>query len=219
MAVSIEELIDIFSLPHEFRHVEFKEPGKPEGHFLIKIIKVVLGMANSRDGGKIIIGVREDSNGNLEKIGLDENQLLSWKYDDLAAQVFSFSDPSVDFQMESIEHEKKKYIVLSVDEFRDVPIICKKEFIHQDSMNRTNKIILRKGACYVRPGGKPETVEIPNQEEMRNLLDLATEKRLKYFLSMGKRAGLNFSELFLEKNHLNEARMYREQIRDLIDEQ
>ncbi len=217
MAISLGELIDIFSLPHEFRQVEFKEPGKFEGLFLIKIIKAILGMANSRDGGKIIIGVREDSNGNLERIGLDKDQLLSWKYDDLAAKVFSYSDPSVDFQMEQIEHKEKKYIVLSVHEFRDVPIICKKEYVHQDS--RPSKYILRKGACYVRPGGKPETVEIPNQEEMRNLLDLATEKRLKNFLSMGKRAGLELSGIFLEKNLHEEITKYDEQIGDLINEQ
>jgi hypothetical protein len=71
----------------------------------------------------------------------------------------------------------------------------------------------------VRPGGKPETVEIPNQEEMRNLLDLATEKRLKNFLSMGKRAGLELSGIFLEKNLHEEITKYDEQIGDLINEQ
>lgn len=49
--------------------------------------------------------------------------------------------------------------------------------------------MLRKGACYVRPRRKPETTEIPTQEDMRDLLDLAAEKRLRKNLERVSRAG------------------------------
>lgn len=42
--------------------------------------------------------------------------------------------------------------------------------------------ILRAGAIYVRTRRKPETSEPPGQTEMRELIELATEERLRSFL-------------------------------------
>ncbi len=70
-------------------------------------------------------------------------------------------------------------MVLYIAEFDDIPILCKKDYPD----------VLRKGACYVRPRRKPETTEIPTQEDMRDLLELAAEKRLRKHLEQTKRAG------------------------------
>ena len=77
-----------------------------------------------------------------------------------------------------VEYEDKKLIVIKVNEFADIPILCKKDFPN----------VLRKGACYVRPRRKPETTEIPSQVDMRDLLDLATEKKLRKFTYLSKLA-------------------------------
>jgi len=70
-----------------------------------------------------------------------------------------------------------------VEEFSDVPVLCKRDYDD----------LLRAGACYVRPRRKPETTEIPTQADMRDLLDLATEKGVTRFLERAKGVGLFIS--------------------------
>ena len=50
--------------------------------------------------------------------------------------------------------------------------------------------MLRKGALYVRAKRKPETSEIPTQEDMRALLELATRKSLAAFVALAHKSGL-----------------------------
>ena len=52
---------------------------------------------------------------------------------------------------------------------------------------------LRKGALYVRTRRIPETAEVPTQTEMRELLELATEKRLRAYVESAERAGIVLS--------------------------
>lgn len=72
-----------------------------------------------------------------------------------------------------------KIVALQIREFESIPILCRKNYDD----------ILRAGACYVRSRRKPETVEIPNQEDMRDLLDLATEKGLRKYFSQSALQG------------------------------
>ena len=65
-------------------------------------------------------------------------------------------------------------------EFDDIPVLCKRAYGN----------VLRDGACYVRPRRKPETSEIPTQADMRDLLDLATEKEVRKYLERAQRLGL-----------------------------
>ena len=64
--------------------------------------------------------------------------------------------------------------------FADIPVLCKRDY--QD--------VLRSGACYVRSRRKPETTEIPTQADMRDLLELATEKKLRERLAQMERVGM-----------------------------
>jgi hypothetical protein len=50
--------------------------------------------------------------------------------------------------------------------------------------------VLRRGACYVRASHKPETSEIPSEQEMRELLELAIDKGVVKFLARVQKAGL-----------------------------
>jgi len=59
-------------------------------------------------------------------------------------------------------------------------VICKK-----DGMEK-----LRRGAVYTRSRRMPETVEVPGQVEMREILDLALEKRSRAFARHAERMGL-----------------------------
>jgi predicted HTH transcriptional regulator len=174
-----EEFAALLALGHEVTGTEFKGSGPAsDRHLFAKVVKAVLGMANRRDGGRVIIGV-EDNGGTPNPVGLTKPDLDTWKYDDAAAKLAEYADPSVNLELKREQHNGKDYVILYVAEFDDIPILCKKDYPD----------ILRKGACYVRPRKKPETTEIPTQEDMRDLLDLAAEKRLRRYLEQAKRAG------------------------------
>lgn len=174
----IEELA---AIGHEMRGVECKPSGPRNDKLLqIKVIKAMLGMANRRDGGYIVIGI-QDTGTSLIPSGLSQQDLITWKYDDLANSAAEYADPSISFELVSHEIHGKNFVLVTVKEFDDIPIICKKDYQSD----------LRKGGCYVRSRRKPETTEIPTQEDMRDLLDLATEKRLRRFVAQAKSAGLD----------------------------
>ncbi len=176
-----EELKELISFGREQLGVEFKGPGsRDDRKFFALIAKAMIGMANRRDGGKIIIGVCEDTNKKLIPDGLSKKQLATWKYDDIANSIDEYADPSLHFELSQPTFMDNQFVVIEVNEFEDIPILCKKTY--DDT--------LRKGACYVRPRRKPETTEIPSQSDMRDLLSLAVEKGLRKFLAQASKAGL-----------------------------
>ena len=183
MSVIDEDFIKIMGLDHELNGVEFKSPGPMSNRRLVmQVIKAILGMSNRRDGGKIIIGVG-DNQGVLNPIGLTPLELSEWTPDAVADQVANYADPNATFALEKREYEGNSYVVLTVEEFSDVPVLCKRDYGD----------VLRAGACYVRPRRKPETTEIPTQADMRDLLDLAIEKGVTRFLERARRVGLFIS--------------------------
>ncbi len=50
--------------------------------------------------------------------------------------------------------------------------------------------MLRNGALYVRPRKVPETSEVASAVEMREVLDLATQKALRAYVETAQRAGV-----------------------------
>ncbi len=179
-----QEFADYLALDHELQGVEFKGPGqRSDKQLFAKVVRAVLGMTNRRDGGLVIIGV-DDNGGVLTQVGLNAADLSTWKYDDVADSFAAYADPSVSFELEIREHDGKNYVVLQVQEFEEIPVLCKKDYPQ----------VLRAGACYVSSRRKPETTEIPSQADMRDLLDLATEKRLRRFVAQIRAAGLDLSE-------------------------
>ena len=175
-----EEFAQVMILAHELGGVEFKGPGPlSNGRLTAQVVRAMLGMANRRDGGIVIVGVSEQED-SLDPVGLSGDDLGTWGYDDLADQVARYADPGIAFELEVKEYNHNQFVVVQVEEFGDIPVLCKKAYDN----------VLRDGACYVRTRRKPETSEIPTQADMRDLLDLAVEKRLRQELERARRVGL-----------------------------
>ena len=102
----------------------------------------------------------------LNRVGLSDADLATWNYDDVADRIAIYADPSVTFDLEIGEYDDNKFVVLRIEEFADVPVLCKRSYGD----------VLRDGACYVRPRRKPETSEVPTQADMRDLLDLPLKR-------------------------------------------
>lgn len=179
-----EILEEIVALGHETSGVECKPPGSASDKQLFpEVVRAVLGMSNRRDGGVVIIGVK-DTGSSLIPEGLDDSNLVTWNYNHVSDRLQNYADPSVNFELEEKHYQGNKYIVLNTREFTDIPVLCKKSY------TVGGNVVLKQGACYVRSRRKPETTEISTQEDMRDLLDLATEKRLRRYVAQAGRAGV-----------------------------
>ena len=114
-----EEFVQTLRLGHETSGFEFKGPGpRSNNQLFARVVRAILGMANRRDGGRVIIGA-EDSGGILNPVGLNEDDLATWRYDDVADGIATYADPSVSFDLEVKEYNDKKYVALEVGEFAD----------------------------------------------------------------------------------------------------
>jgi hypothetical protein len=179
-----DEFAPLIERGHELRGIEFKAPGaRTDPKLMAWVVKAVLGMANRRDGGYVIVGV-DESTGTPIPVGLDPESLATWTHDDVASSIAASSDPPLTVEQETCTYQGRSFIVLRVSEFADLPVLAKKDI----SVNHQQ--VVRRGACYVRSIGKPETSEIPTQTEMRELLGLAIEKGVRKFVAQSANSGL-----------------------------
>lgn len=181
-------------LPYERLDIECKGCGqRSHRQFFPDVVRAVLAMANRRDGGRVILGVPE-VDGNLEWRGLSIDELESWRrYDHLATLIAEYAEPSIRFDLDVFVRDGLSFVIIGVDEFELVPIICKRD--DPDAARKARlgeKPALRKGSLYIRGHGKPASREVASYEEMRALIDLATEKGVRRFVDQARAAGLGF---------------------------
>lgn len=178
------QLLEAFARGEQ-RHIEFKADGPlSDADYRARVIRAMLGMANRRDGGSVVLGV--DDKDPTSSSGMSGPNVVAWtKFDDVADQVARYADPSIEFTITTVVSGAGTYVVLDVEEFREVPVLCKKAY-HRPG----GDTILRHGALYVRSSaGRIETREVSNPTEMRALIELASEKRLRGHIEMTARAG------------------------------
>lgn len=165
----LEELVALIELGREDRSVEYKE-SLAWDDLKNKIAKTALGMANIRDGGTIAIGVSERSGSPVPE-GMPAEDVETYDEDDIRAYVNRFADPYVRLELHRVSRDEL--------EFDQVPVVCKRDGIG-----------LRNGAIYTRSYRMPETCEVPSQTEMREIIDMATDKGVRRFLERSRAVGL-----------------------------
>ena len=166
-----QELRQLLSLGHETPGVECKASGpRTNKEGFAKVVRAVLALSNRRNGGHVVIGV-EDDGGKLNLVGLNDKDLNTWSQEDVSGGVSRYADPFVTIHTSHMTVDGKSLVAIETEEFSEVPVLCKKDYPG----------VLRNGACYIRRRGRIESSEIPNSSEMRELLDLATEKALRRF--------------------------------------
>lgn len=177
-----EELAALIEVGVESRRIEFKGPGSTSStEFVAVVARACIALANQRDGGHLVIGVVDRAPGGGTG-GLTTNQVTGWMdYDTVVSKVNAYADPPLQLRLDQRRLPNgNPVVVVEVAEFAEIPILSAKEF--------SGKI--HRGQLYTRSMAKPESSAQNTQNEMREVLALATEKQLQIFLRTARHAGL-----------------------------
>lgn len=145
-----------------------------------RLIRSILAMSNTRNGGFIVIGIKEENNKSYSYEGLNNNHLLLFKskMEDLKSQIESFSSSSVNYEIGLGKYRNKDFILISVTEFFLNPVICNKNGKHKDKH-------LEEGAIYIRTlKDKPSSVKLVNPIDIQDFLERVVDKQI---LNLNKR--------------------------------
>ena len=196
-ALESKDLLELIQYGREGRSLEFKRSTPwTDKLFKERIVKSILAFANVRDGGRIIVGVKEES-GSYVAEGVDQDHLATWEYDHLSRLVAEFAAPYAEFALDKCVLGDKSYIVITVKEFAEMPVLCQRDGKSQGS-------VLRRGAIYTRTHSCPESSEVRSDSDLRDILELAVEKGLRRFLQTAQRIGLPSPEQQSDEDRFNE---------------
>lgn len=139
-----------------------------------RLIRSVLAMSNTKDGGYVIIGIAEKKDKNLDFTGVKDSHLAIFrlKVEDFKTKIESFSSSPVNYEIGVGSYREKNYIVISVSEFSLNPSICRRNGENKDK-------ILEEGAIYIRTlKDKPSSVKLSNPVDIQDFLDRITDKQI-----------------------------------------
>jgi len=206
-SLSTSLFIDLINYPNEERHLEFKKSASwGENRFKAKITKSILGMANIRDGGWILIGKEEQPDGTFIATGMNQSDFDSFNSDVVRDFVKDYADPYVNLSVHKIVHAQKKFVIIRIEEFDTIPVICKRDWGN----------ILHRGKIYTRSKGKPETIEVPGQTEMREIINMAVEKEIRHFYERISHAGLQVRARSFISSEPSDKELFDKQREDLL---
>lgn len=185
--VSASDIEQYINASGESSHIDAKGPIKWDGEAKsAALAKAIAAFANSRDGGVLVIGKSETAPGQFELTGLTDDQANSFDTTKVAKWINNKFAPPIEVICHQHCYKGNRFVVITVVEFKDVPILCTKSYQNPEN---TKKHIIRERTIYVR-NSNAESAPLGSVEELRELIGLATSKRgnemLKMFESMLK---------------------------------
>jgi len=156
------------NLDTETRNFEYKKGLPWDGEFRQCIVKGIIAMSNIRDGGSIIIGVEENEN-TFEPVGITKENADTYVSDDVMQFTNEkYADPYVQIRLQHFSNSDKRFINIHIEEFEDIPVICKNNY----------EDVLQKGRLYSRSYSKPQSTSDLTSSELREIIELAVDKKL-----------------------------------------
>ncbi len=137
------------------------------------LAKDILAMANLQDGGRIVFGIED---GTFTRQGMSDAQIATFVIDQMRDQLSEYADPLVVFRRDVVvDRNGLKFIIITVSPFDEFPVICKKDTAE-----------LKKGAIYYRSKAqKPQSAQISNYTDMRDIIEVAVVRRMKRIQQLG----------------------------------
>ncbi len=179
-----DPIAGLIDYPSETRNFELK-PSIPWNNFdkqyeLQRIVMSILGMSNLKTGGKIILGIKQNSDKTFSSEGVDPEHLKTYNQDNIYQIVRPFGDPAPIFEIKNLEYKGHNYLVFNVQQFMYSPVICSKSGSRSAKTDGKDALEpLIKGALYTR-SYKPETKRVDNETEMREIIDLAIDSEIEH---------------------------------------
>ncbi len=124
--ISIPEIRELLAQKAETRNLDFKAPfnwDNADNDAKCELVKDILALLNTQDGGRIIIGV-EDST--LAPVSLSDVEFASFDTTKVNDFLYRYTDPQSSCEVQKLTVDNFKLVVINVVEFTDLPIICKK---------------------------------------------------------------------------------------------
>jgi hypothetical protein len=176
-----ERVHTALDLCQESQGVDFKESAPWEA-LKWKMIKTLMAMGNLRDGGVVIIGASERGE-RWDLAGISASHLSTYDVDVIIGQVNSYASPDIDIDIVTVRYRMgATFLAIQAKEFRDTPFLCRKRGPDGEG--------LEPGSIYVRPTGLPRTSLVTSAEQLREVLDLAAEKRARRILETSRQIGM-----------------------------
>lgn len=105
-----------------------------------KFARHAMALGNTQ-GGYVVVGVSEDENGNpTDYVGMTEEEAASFDPSTVGQTINNFADPPVSLDIVRPVVDGKRYVVLVVYPFKDLPHVCSENCERE----------LQRGAFYVR---------------------------------------------------------------------
>lgn len=151
----------------EERHLDYKGAMAWDAAGKATLLKHIIAMSNIRDGGTIVIGVKENDTGGHEPESLTDEQLATFDPTPVLDYVNGYVQPGVRLQVCREDFDGHKVITLRIAEFDQSPNVCTRP--GPSDAFRRGQILIRTNAAQSRA--------IENETEMNELLALALSKR------------------------------------------
>lgn len=170
--MTTKELEELLEGGRETPRIEYKGP---MGWNIDTFAKDILALSNIKNGGYIIIGMKETEVGYQRK-GVSREQKGTFKIDIMRDQISSVAVPPVDFSVDfPLDKNGLQFVVIKIYEFKEIPTICIK-----DSHDTKSSTIY-----YRNTGRRVESAPISNYHDLRDLLERATSKIRKRWSKLG----------------------------------
>lgn len=147
--------------------------------------KDILAFSNVRDGGRIIIGVKERDDHSFERQGVQELHRRTFDFEAMRDQISNYADPFVTFTGSFVQDKQgKEYVVIEISPFPEIPVICKKQ------SNDT-----KAGVIYYRTlNRRPESAPVSNSYALRDILERGAVKLAQRHRELGLRVESGLDE-------------------------
>jgi predicted HTH transcriptional regulator len=165
-----EQLEKLINGQQETDTIEFKAAMQWNRNSLVKDI---LALANTIDGGTIIIGIED---GTFNRQGVNADMIKSYDIDTMRDQVAPYADPRVVFSCYEVkDFGGLTYIAIEVFSFEEFPVICAKDGPD-----------VAAGTIYYRSrSARPASARVSNSSDLREILEVAIARRSRQLKRMG----------------------------------
>jgi predicted HTH transcriptional regulator len=201
--IADEQMAALLEAGYELRSREYKSPFSwtdVKSRWLKeKVTQAILGMTNTKSGGRIVIGIEEGDKGEIKLKGLIDEQVKSFEdYDSIKGYVDGFSHTETNFDISWGELDDKKYVIITVQEFDEIPAICKKDGQEKD--------IIKRAVIYCRSKKAPYSTIPATDIELREIIHMSVDKEKGELKSRG----------WVKEGEISPEEFYKDKIKDIL---